>query len=200
MLGGLCRMSAQSGLCKDLPRTVCTCTWSTLSAFLLPFFVTCPAQQVLDVVKGLCNMGDKQLKAISHILAPAHLEGVSIAAKLPRSNQGRKRQENLVAKLLRTELSSSEIAKLAVSANHDVGMTRQVLSAEMYAGCEVLIFLHYALHHVIYHVSHYVVCPTNMPISCDNQFVLAICAHDPGTHHGQPISLTLLYYLGCRRQ
>jgi hypothetical protein len=37
------------------------------------------------------------------------------AARLPRSNQGRKRQENLVAKMLRSELDEATVTLLTVS-------------------------------------------------------------------------------------
>lgn len=70
------------------------------------------AAEVLEVVQGLVCMTPKQLAAVSHLLTPQHIDAIRIAAKLPRSNQGRKRQENLVAKMLRGELAPGGMAKL----------------------------------------------------------------------------------------
>ncbi|KAG2492268.1 hypothetical protein HYH03_009508 [Edaphochlamys debaryana] len=70
------------------------------------------ARSVLDVVRGLTSMSAKQLGAVSHLLPPGGMEAVGIAAKLPRSNQGRKRQEALVAKMLRGQLTDPQIEKL----------------------------------------------------------------------------------------
>ncbi|PNH11723.1 hypothetical protein TSOC_001433 [Tetrabaena socialis] len=64
-------------------------------------FLKREARVVLETVRGLTSMTSKQLSAVTHLLPPGTLEGVGIAAKLPRSNQGRKRQEALVAKMLR---------------------------------------------------------------------------------------------------
>lgn len=70
------------------------------------------AQAIVSVVHGLTSMSVKQLKAVSHLLAPQHVEAIKLAARLPHKNQGRKRQENLVAKLLRTEMNEAGMKKL----------------------------------------------------------------------------------------
>ncbi|GLC52919.1 hypothetical protein PLESTB_000688100 [Pleodorina starrii] len=70
------------------------------------------AREIMDVVRGLTSMTPKQLAAVSHLLPPGTVEAVGIAAKLPRSNQGRKRQEGLVAKMLRGQLTEQQMEKL----------------------------------------------------------------------------------------
>lgn len=70
------------------------------------------SRKVLDVVRGLTIMTNKQLAAVSHLLPPGTIEAVGLAARLPRSNQGRKRQENLVAKMLRGQLTDEQLEKL----------------------------------------------------------------------------------------
>lgn len=60
-------------------------------------------------------MTDKQLKAAATICGEKIAAAVRIAAALPRTNQGRKRQEALVAKLLRSEMDEAALSKLAVS-------------------------------------------------------------------------------------
>ncbi|KXZ49136.1 hypothetical protein GPECTOR_23g64 [Gonium pectorale] len=70
------------------------------------------AREILDLVRGLTAMTPKQLSAVAHLLPPGSVEAVGIAAKLPRSNQGRKRQEALVAKMLRGQLTETQIDKL----------------------------------------------------------------------------------------
>ncbi len=72
------------------------------------------AQQVLDLVRGLVGMNRKQLAAVSHLLNDEQLEHLRLAARLPITNQGRKREENLVAKLLRAEEDEATLEKLAV--------------------------------------------------------------------------------------
>lgn len=75
-------------------------------------FMKREARDTLDVVRGLAGMTAKQINAVAHLLPPGGLEAVAIAAKLPRSNQGRKRQEALVAKMLRGQLTETQLAKL----------------------------------------------------------------------------------------
>ncbi|EFJ46469.1 hypothetical protein VOLCADRAFT_105461 [Volvox carteri f. nagariensis] len=70
------------------------------------------AREIMDVVRGLTSMSPKQLAAVSHMLPPGAVEAVGVAARLPRSNQGRKRQEGLVAKMLRGQLTEQLMDKL----------------------------------------------------------------------------------------
>eukprot|EP00197_Chlamydomonas_leiostraca_P003540 CAMPEP_0202875712 /NCGR_PEP_ID=MMETSP1391-20130828/27799_1 /ASSEMBLY_ACC=CAM_ASM_000867 /TAXON_ID=1034604 /ORGANISM="Chlamydomonas leiostraca, Strain SAG 11-49" /LENGTH=209 /DNA_ID=CAMNT_0049557439 /DNA_START=22 /DNA_END=647 /DNA_ORIENTATION=- len=69
-------------------------------------------RQLGEAVDGLAHMTEKQLKALSPLVGEQVLDAVRIAAKLPRSNQGRKRQEGLVAKLLRDRLDDDAMAQL----------------------------------------------------------------------------------------
>ncbi|GIL86622.1 hypothetical protein Vretimale_11497 [Volvox reticuliferus] len=70
------------------------------------------AREIMDVVRGLTSMTAKQLGAVSHLLPPGTVDAVGIAARLPRSNQGRKRQEGLIAKMLRGQLTEQQMDKL----------------------------------------------------------------------------------------
>ncbi|GIL57157.1 hypothetical protein Vafri_12463 [Volvox africanus] len=70
------------------------------------------AREIMDVVRGLTSMTAKQLGAVSHLLPPGTRDAVDIAARLPRSNQGRKRQEGLIAKMLRVQLTEQQMEKL----------------------------------------------------------------------------------------
>eukprot|EP00195_Chlamydomonas_chlamydogama_P006691 CAMPEP_0202906344 /NCGR_PEP_ID=MMETSP1392-20130828/38461_1 /ASSEMBLY_ACC=CAM_ASM_000868 /TAXON_ID=225041 /ORGANISM="Chlamydomonas chlamydogama, Strain SAG 11-48b" /LENGTH=226 /DNA_ID=CAMNT_0049594811 /DNA_START=338 /DNA_END=1018 /DNA_ORIENTATION=+ len=70
------------------------------------------ARELLFVVRGLTSMTDRQLKALSHLLEVDILEAVQVAARLARNNQGRKRQEALIAALLRTRVSEGVLDKL----------------------------------------------------------------------------------------
>ncbi|KAG2423101.1 hypothetical protein HXX76_002326 [Chlamydomonas incerta] len=69
-------------------------------------------RNLMSIVVGLANMSPKQLKAVSHLLPPGAVEAVGIAARLPRSNQGRKRQEQLVAKMMRGQVGEGALTKL----------------------------------------------------------------------------------------
>mmetsp|Transcript_9373 Transcript_9373/g.23832 ORF Transcript_9373/g.23832 Transcript_9373/m.23832 type:complete len:286 (+) Transcript_9373:30-887(+) len=70
------------------------------------------SQGLLRVVKGLTDMSPKQLQGVSHLLEEDMIDAIAIAARIPRSNQGRKRQEGLVEKLLRNHLDQRELDKL----------------------------------------------------------------------------------------
>ncbi|GLI67652.1 hypothetical protein VaNZ11_011901 [Volvox africanus] len=70
------------------------------------------AREIMDVVRGLTSMTAKQLVAVSHLLPPGTRDAIDIAANLPRSNQGRKRQEGLIAKMLRVQLTEQQMDKL----------------------------------------------------------------------------------------
>jgi ribosomal 50S subunit-associated protein YjgA (DUF615 family) len=67
------------------------------------------------IVNGLTYMNKTQLKAVSHLLTPEIVEELAVAARLPRTNQGRKRQEGLLAKLMRKNVEDKDLEKLAVS-------------------------------------------------------------------------------------
>ena len=78
-----------------------------------------PAKRSLLLVRRLTAMTEKQYKdAIPH-LASDFVAEVSIARGIPGANQGRKRQENLCAKMLRTldeaKLQQVEVGPLFVS-------------------------------------------------------------------------------------
>lgn len=67
----------------------------------------------MDVlVSGLTHMSKSQIAAISHLLTPAIIENIGVAAALPRSNQGRKRQEDFIAKQVRLFVAPDALAKL----------------------------------------------------------------------------------------
>ncbi|KAF5837378.1 hypothetical protein DUNSADRAFT_4482 [Dunaliella salina] len=70
------------------------------------------SQGLLRVVKGLTDMSPKQLQGVSHLLGVCVCDAITIAARIPRTNQGRKRQEGLVEKLLRNHLDKRELDKL----------------------------------------------------------------------------------------
>jgi hypothetical protein len=70
-----------------------------------------------QLVSGLTHMTGKQLKAIAHLLPiPNVMEDIGIASKLARSNQGRKRQEGLLAKQIRQYIDAKTLEKLHVGA------------------------------------------------------------------------------------
>ena len=65
------------------------------------------------VVRGLVAMTAKQLSAVGHLLDDEVRAELALAARLPRSNQGRKRHENRAAQLLRAGAPEAALAKLA---------------------------------------------------------------------------------------
>ncbi|KAG2423680.1 hypothetical protein HYH02_015295 [Chlamydomonas schloesseri] len=69
-------------------------------------------RNLMSTVVGLANMSPKQLAAVAHLLPPGTVEAIGIAARLPRANQGRKRQEQLVAKMMRGQVGEGARAKL----------------------------------------------------------------------------------------
>lgn len=76
-----------------------------------------PTEKHLDnIVSGLTYMTPKQLAAVAHLLAPIPdaFDDIAIAAKLPRSNQGRKRQEQLIVKKVRKSIDEEALEKLSV--------------------------------------------------------------------------------------
>jgi ribosomal 50S subunit-associated protein YjgA (DUF615 family) len=69
--------------------------------------------KAMDVlVSGLTHMSKKQVEAISHLLTPSIIDNIGVAASLPRSNQGRKRQEDFIAKQIRLFVPPNALAKL----------------------------------------------------------------------------------------
>ena len=69
--------------------------------------------KAMDVlVAGLTHMSKKQIDAVTHLLTPSIVENIGIAAALPRSNQGRKRQEDFIAKQVRLFVDEEALAKL----------------------------------------------------------------------------------------
>jgi hypothetical protein len=88
------------------------------------------------IVQGITDMTPKQLKSISHLLAPIPdiMEDISLANKLPRSNQARKRQEGLIAKKIRSLVDDRALEKLEVGPPPTLRRSvprLQVLSATM---------------------------------------------------------------------
>uniref|UniRef100_A0A383VF57 Uncharacterized protein n=1 Tax=Tetradesmus obliquus TaxID=3088 RepID=A0A383VF57_TETOB len=69
-------------------------------------------QELRVLVRGLCGFSGKQLQAVSHLLSSDHIKQIKIAMDIPPTNQGRRRQEGLVAKLLRAELDEAALDKL----------------------------------------------------------------------------------------
>ncbi|GAX77644.1 hypothetical protein CEUSTIGMA_g5087.t1 [Chlamydomonas eustigma] len=73
------------------------------------------AKEMDKIVNGLTYMNKGQIKAVAHLLTPEIVEELAIAARLPRSNQGRKRQEGLVAKRMRQYVDDASLEKLAAA-------------------------------------------------------------------------------------
>ncbi|MEW5319851.1 MAG: hypothetical protein WDW38_010973 [Sanguina aurantia] len=63
------------------------------------------ANDIMQTVYGVCTMSERQLAAVQHLLTPQIVLAIPVASKLPRSNQARARQENFIAKLIRTSLT-----------------------------------------------------------------------------------------------
>ncbi|KAF6261016.1 hypothetical protein COO60DRAFT_818594 [Scenedesmus sp. NREL 46B-D3] len=78
-------------------------------------------QELRVLVRGLCAFSGKQLQAVSHLLSNDHIKQIKIAMDIPPTNQGRRRQEGLVAKLLRSELDGAALDKLGAA----VGMAQR---------------------------------------------------------------------------
>ncbi|KAJ9512071.1 hypothetical protein QJQ45_004633 [Haematococcus lacustris] len=70
------------------------------------------ARNVMATVVEMCHMPEKHLQALAPLCGEEVLGAVRIAARLPRNNQGRRRQENLVAKMLRSGLNGPALTKL----------------------------------------------------------------------------------------
>ncbi|KAJ9512385.1 hypothetical protein QJQ45_013000 [Haematococcus lacustris] len=70
------------------------------------------ARNVMATVVEMCHMPEKHLQALAPLCGEEVLGAVRIAARLPRNNQGRRRQENLVAKMLRSGLDGPALTKL----------------------------------------------------------------------------------------
>lgn len=73
------------------------------------------ANDIMQTVYGVCTMSERQLLAVHHLLTPQIILAIPIASKLPRSNQARARQENFIAKLIRTSLTEAKQEILLVS-------------------------------------------------------------------------------------
>lgn len=69
---------------------------------------------VKKLVQGLTAMNAKQLKGVAHLVTPRVIDAIAIASKIDGTNQGRRRQEGLVAKMLREEADDDVMAKLEV--------------------------------------------------------------------------------------
>jgi len=92
-------------------------------------------------------MSPKQLSAVRHLLSEEQLHELSLASRLPRVNQGRKRHENRVAQLIRDGTSDAAVLKLAVRRRFFFGGGAGVLGASAlllhfpglcFAGCMLL--------------------------------------------------------------
>lgn len=71
------------------------------------------ARQSLALAVRLCDLKQKQLAALPNAyLLDVHKDAVAIANRLPKSNPARRRQENYVAKMLRTHLTQPELDTL----------------------------------------------------------------------------------------
>ncbi|KAF8058125.1 SPBPB2B2.09c [Scenedesmus sp. PABB004] len=68
--------------------------------------------ELRTIVRGLCGFNAKQLAAVSHLLPEEHLKQIRIAMDIPPTNQGRRRQEGLVVKLMRADAETLDLAKL----------------------------------------------------------------------------------------
>ena len=80
----------------------------------------------MDVlVSGLTHMSKKQIEAISHLLLPSIIDNIGVANALPRSNQGRKRQEDFIAKQIRLFVPPESLAKLSAA----VDLAKEATSA-----------------------------------------------------------------------
>lgn len=76
------------------------------------------AEHLQKIAKELVGLGPRQLQAVSPVLdaEPELHEAISIAKGINRTNQGRKRQENYIGKLLMT-LSVEQQEELDASLN-----------------------------------------------------------------------------------
>eukprot|EP00882_Tetradesmus_deserticola_P011282 GHRQ01011933.1.p1 GENE.GHRQ01011933.1~~GHRQ01011933.1.p1 ORF type:complete len:287 (+),score=121.21 GHRQ01011933.1:918-1778(+) len=89
-------------------------------------------QELRVLVRGLCAFTGKQLQAVAHLLSSDHIKQIKIAKDIPPTNQGRRRQEGLVAKLLRSELDGAALDRLEAA----VGMVQRSNVAYADAGVE----------------------------------------------------------------
>ena len=83
------------------------------------------AKQMDVLVSGLTHMSKKQIEAISHLLLPSIIDNIGVANALPRSNQGRKRQEDFIAKQIRLFVPPESLAKLSAA----VDLAKEATSA-----------------------------------------------------------------------
>lgn len=70
------------------------------------------AQELLQLVKGLCEMPQKHFQAVTNMLAPDQADAIGIAMRLPKASPGRARQIKIVAKLFRETLDNDTMVKL----------------------------------------------------------------------------------------
>ncbi|KAK9831974.1 hypothetical protein WJX81_004672 [Elliptochloris bilobata] len=69
------------------------------------------ARRWTDLAEQLCGLGGRNLAAVLSLADEALSDAVQVAQRIPRRNQGRRRQVNLVGKLLR-ELPDAESGRL----------------------------------------------------------------------------------------
>lgn len=72
----------------------------------------CAAKQFQDLARQLTRLTEKQLVRLQPLVGEQVVDAVGLAARISNRNQGRQRQESLVAKLLRESVIATEVTQL----------------------------------------------------------------------------------------
>ena len=86
----------------------------SFSPFHLPAYLPA-AKQYQDLARLLSRLSDRQLARLQPMVGEDVVDAVALAARISHRNQGRQRQESLIAKLLRVTVQDADVPQLQVS-------------------------------------------------------------------------------------
>ncbi|PRW18310.1 hypothetical protein C2E21_9330 [Chlorella sorokiniana] len=72
------------------------------------------AKAFQDIARQLSRLTDKQLARLTPLVGEEVVDAVALAARIDRRNQGRQRQESLVARLLRESVEDDALLQAAI--------------------------------------------------------------------------------------
>ena len=76
--------------------------------------VCCAAKHYQEIARALAKLSDRQLARLEPLVGEDVVSAVGLASRISHRNQGRQRQESLVAKLLRVTVQDADVEQLQV--------------------------------------------------------------------------------------
>jgi ribosomal 50S subunit-associated protein YjgA (DUF615 family) len=74
----------------------------------------CAAKHYQEIARALAKLSERQLARLEPLVGEDVVSAVGLASRISHRNQGRQRQESLVAKLLRVTVQDADVEQLQV--------------------------------------------------------------------------------------